>query len=160
MRAPHKGTEAFLRMALEVETDDCILWPYSVDSCGYGQARVKGTNITAHRAICMMAHGKPPFFDAQAAHYKCGNTRCINKRHIRWSTVTTNHDDKRRHGTMTQGERHPRARFSEQDVLDIVASPLGPSDLGRKYGCDKAVIHSIKSGKTWSWLTGIQRKAA
>lgn len=159
MRAPHRGTEAFIKQALEYEGDECLLWPYSVDSSGYGQARIAGVNMTAHRAVCIQAHGEPPFEGAQAAHYKCGNSRCVTKAHLRWSTVTVNHDDKRRHGTMTQGERHPRARFTEEQILAIATSDLGPTELGKIHNCDKAVIYSIRSGRTWSWLTGI-RKAA
>lgn len=156
--AAHGDTEAFIRASLLVETDDCIEWPFA-KNLGYGLASIDGETVAAHRATCILAHGPPPFEGAQAAHYKCGNQGCINKRHLRWSTIELNHDDKRRHGTMTQGERHPRSRFTEEEVLAIAASPLGPAALGLQYGCDRAVIGSIKSGRTWSWLTGI-RKAA
>lgn len=159
--AARKGEgEALLRATLGVGGEACILWPFGVDSAGYGQATLDGKKVAAHRAVCILAHGPPPFEDAQAAHYRCGNRLCINEDHIRWSDIETNHDDKRRHGTMTQGERHPRAGFSEADVLQIANDNRSLSEIARERGVSKQAIYAIKVGKTWSWLTGIKRKAA
>jgi len=160
MRAPHGGTELFVRSALDYEGDECLLWPYSLDSGGYGQARIDGQNTAAHRAVCILAHGEPPFPDAQAAHYKCGDTRCINKRHLRWSTVEQNHDDKRRHDTMTRGERHPRAAFTRDEVLQIANDSRSLAAIARERGVSKNCVKSIRDGRTWSWLTGIKPKVA
>lgn len=159
MRAPHKGTEAFVHYALTYEGNKCLIWPYALDTGGYGQAYIDGKRVAAHRALCIMAHGEPPFEGAQAAHYRCGDTRCMNKRHIRWSTIELNHDDKRRHGTMTRGEIHPKAKLTEAEVLSIIEDRRGLTELAHVYGCTKQSIRAIKLGINWSWLTGIKRAA-
>ena len=158
--AGHGDGEAFIRESLNNETDECIEWSFSRGTGGYGQATVDGQKIAAHRATCILAHGPPPFEGAQAAHYKCGNSGCINKRHLRWSTIELNHDDKRRHDTMTRGERHPRAAFTKDEVLAIANDNRSLIVVARERGVSKTAIKSIRDGRTWGWLTGIQRKAA
>lgn len=158
--AARKGEgEVWLRSQLGAGGDACILWPFGIDSAGYGQASLDGEKIAAHRAMCILAHGPPPFDGAQAAHYRCGNRRCINEDHLRWSDIETNHDDKRRHGTMTRGERHPRSAFTEAEVLQIANDNRSAAEIAREHGVTTQAIYGIRSGKTWSWLTGI-RKAA
>lgn len=151
-------TEAFIRQVVLQETDGCIIWPYAHGV--YGYANVDGKRVLAHRAVCILAHGPPPFPKAQAAHYKCGNELCMNKRHIRWSTVELNHDDKRRHGTMSRGERHPHTKLTNADVLAIASDKRGPSAIARERDVPLQIVERIRSGETWSWLTGIKRKAA
>lgn len=158
-QAEHGETEALLRAYIGHEGDECLIWPFALDTGGYGQASLSGERMAAHRAMCLLAHGEPPFPTAQAAH-SCGRPECFNQQHIRWATVAANHDDKRQHGTMTQGEKHPRAGFTEAEVLAIASSDSGLTELARKHGCTKQAIYGIRTGKTWSWLTGIKPKAA
>lgn len=154
---PNGETEAFIRRAILQETDDCIIWPYAHGV--YGYATVEGKQVLAHRAACILAHGPPPFPKAEAAHYRCGNELCINKRHLRWSTIEQNHDDKRRHGTMSRGEKHPQTDLTNAQVLAIATDKRGPSKIAKDHGVSLQVVERIRRGETWSWLTGI-RKAA
>ncbi len=48
------------------------------------------------------------------------------------------------------GERHPNAKLTQQQVDEIRASRMGPSELGRLYGVSKATISLIRSGKLWT----------
>lgn len=85
----------FLKEALAVVTSDCVEWPFYKLARGYGRL---GDGKSAHRAMCIMAHGAPPFDGAQAAH-NCGNASCVNPAHLRWATAKENEEDKYRHGT-------------------------------------------------------------
>lgn len=90
------GTKAaaFLKEVVASPTEACVLWPYYRTSRGYGRLGDK----SAHRMMCIMAHGDPPFEGAQAAHW-CGNASCVNPAHLRWATQKENEEDKYRHGT-------------------------------------------------------------
>lgn len=44
---------------------------------------------------------------------------------------------------------HPNAKLTEQQVVEIRASRLGPSALAKVYAVSKASISLIKSGKSW-----------
>lgn len=93
----------FVNWALEQETDCCLIWPFKSrtgPNLEYGSLSKGQSEFgrRAHRVICGMAHGKPPTPEHHAAH-GCGNSLCMNKRHVRWATADENMQDKVAHGT-------------------------------------------------------------
>lgn len=58
-----------------------------------------------------------------------------------------------------KGERHPGSKLTEDDVLEIVAAAecgeYTITSIARAYGISTTNVRAIISGKTWSWLTGI-----
>lgn len=151
--ASRGAREAFLRQHATADTNDCILWPFGLDSDGYGQMQIDGTSMTASRAMCILAHGEPPFPDAQSAH-RCTAHACINPNHLRWATVVENHADKRAHGTMAEGERHGRAKLSREAALEVLRGGTSDVDAARKAGCSEANIRAIRARRTWRCLDG------
>jgi hypothetical protein len=155
-----------MRFLLEVVVpyngDDCLQWPYSRNK-GYGQIVVNGASMGVHRYVCTLCHGEPPLPESQAAH-SCGNGKlgCVNPKHLRWATIRENQLDRLEHGTDIRGEKHPRARLSIADVLDIralKASGAKGIEIARKYGVTAANISQICSGKKWGWLEeGLENK--
>lgn len=156
--------QKFLDDALSYESDECLIWPFSVTgkrdrvgrSGGYGQLRINKKLVLAHNLICERAHGPRPTFLHQAAH-ECGTQRCINKRHLSWKTPEGNAADKHRHGRIggLRGQQNPAARLSDSQVREIKAAlakggPLGfQNELARKYGVSKVYISAVKTGKRW-----------
>src|SRR5258708_608706 len=90
---------AFLLKSLSHEGEECLIWPFSCCTAGYGNFMANKKRGLAHREMCRMAHGEPPTPDHHAAH-SCGNRRCINPRHISWKTQSDNQLDRRQHGTV------------------------------------------------------------
>lgn len=91
--------QKFVEEALLTETDECILWPYSKDSDGYGWCLLEGKSRAVHRYVCEKEHGPPEGDSNQSAH-SCGIPNCINKKHLRWATRSENMMDKHIHLTM------------------------------------------------------------
>lgn len=94
----------FLNWAAKQDVDYCLLWPYR-SRCGpnqeYGQIN-KGLSShgrRAHRVVCALAHGDPPTPDHHAEHL-CGNSLCVNPKHLKWSTPLENQNRKKEHGTV------------------------------------------------------------
>lgn len=92
---------AFLEQHVNHGSDECLIWPWEesrIDQ-GYARASFRGQVMGAHRAMCIMAHGDPPFPKAEAAH-SCGNGHmaCVNPRHLRWATRAENMADVKLHG--------------------------------------------------------------
>lgn len=90
------------------------------------------------------------------------NTRLDN---LRWDTKKSNHNDRRRHGTIVNGERHHAAKLTVADVRRIFAlhaDGLLPHEIGKVIGRVGANhIGEIIKGRKWKhWREHEQEKAA
>lgn len=134
------------------ESDDCLFWPYS-QRRGYPTMRVNGQMKAVHRLICEEKHGPPPADKPMAAH-SCSNGHlgCCNYRHLRWADALENAADKTAHGRPTQGESHPMARLSENDVRQIRAlrSTMRTVEIAKRFGVSTSSVERIVSRKAWS----------
>lgn len=146
-----------LEQMLAMETGDCVIWPLSKDTHGYGQINDtdKGRPVGVHRVICQKAHGEPPTPAHQAAH-SCGRGHfgCCNKRHLRWATRVDNESDKDDHGTRLRGVLCWNAKLSEDDVRAIRGAKgrVHYEELAGRYGVSKSHINNIQARKSWAWL--------
>lgn len=139
------ATRKFIEQALVTETDDCIIWPFSLDQRGYPQAKDKVGQFKPHRRICELAHGAPPTAKHHAAH-ECGNRPCLNKRHLRWATPQENEHDKYLHGG-----RRGRRLLDDESVRSIrarVASGEQMKNLAAEHGISGKAVSKIVH-----WLT-------
>lgn len=145
--------EYFWSVVIPYRGADCLLWPFGLFSNGYGQIRKDGVASGVHRLVCESAHGNPPTPEHEAAH-SCGNRRCCNPAHIRWATATENMADRDHHGTELFGERHGRAKLSNDDVIEIrrLSGHVKQSDLAAKFGVAQATISKIVRREKWRHL--------
>ena len=86
---------AYFEAMLLVETDECILWPYTV-SAGYGQVWVDGIYIGVHVLACTRTFGACPPDKQEVAHWCRRQKACFNPRHLRWATYVENMADRKR----------------------------------------------------------------
>lgn len=133
----------------------CLIWPFARFASGSAQVRFRGRSNRASRAMCILAHGEPPFEGAQAAH-SCGNDHlgCVNPQHLRWDTAKGNCADRVRHGTENRGERQWGSKLTAQDVREI--RRLAGSELQRvtaaRFGVSRQAVTDILAGRSWYWL--------
>lgn len=60
-----------------------------------------------------------------------------------------------------RGMANGRNRLTEEDVLFIFnEKTMSQTALAKKFGITQAAINHIKSGHTWSWLTGGKKTEA
>ena len=148
----HGEQASALESATQSQTDECIIWPFSIADNGYGltgSAIAKG----AHRAVCLLAHGEPPTPEHEVAH-SCNVRACINPRHVRWATHIENEADKIIHDTLLRGERNPQAKLTERDVLAIRAMEgrFYLREAAARFGISISTAHRIWRREVWSWL--------
>ena len=152
---PPKVTSSDLILAaLRCVSDDCLVWPMSVNRDGYGKARFKGKQGAAHRFVCEQANGPRPFISAQAAH-SCRNPRCYNPKHIRWATPLSNSEDKKDHGTVLFGDAHPRAKInslSASQIIDLYAGKMPIAEIAKLMQCSYGAAYMICKNQTWKHL--------
>lgn len=139
---------AWIKEHCDHDGDKCLMWPFGVSSGGYGYFQHGKGTYRAHREMCRLANGEPPFPEAHAAH-SCGVRECVNPSHLRWATARENMADKRLHGTHNSGSLNGMSKLTEAEAAAIKQSNWPTSRLARYYGISASVVSSIRSGKAW-----------
>ena len=133
----------WLAPAVLIRTDDCIPWPFSLTSMGYPSG-------AAHVTACEHRNGPRP--EGMEAAHTCGNSQCVNPRHLEWKTPRANAFDR-----ITHGSRFPlippdtdadpirsaiRRRYADGDVTQ--------QQLADEYGISQATVSRYLHGYVYS----------
>lgn len=153
-RTPEGSTVEFMRtVALSISTDECVRWPFGLDSKGYGRFSLNKKSIGAHQMACEHHNGPRPHAGLDAAH-KCGNRWCINPRHLRWATKAENALDRVEHGTHNRGSRNAGAKLTEDQARQIKAlrGTASYAQVAGMFGVSMTTVRKIMLGLKWAWL--------
>lgn len=131
----------------------CWLWTKATYGRGYGSMFLTKTGgprtIKAHRFSWELHNGPIP--DGLHVLHKCDVRTCVNPDHLYLGDNTQNIKDRMERGPKTglAGEKHLKAKLSEQNVRDIRLSELPTSILAKKYNVKNCTIRNVKRRKTW-----------
>jgi hypothetical protein len=118
--------------------------------CGYKVVSIAGMNRYVHALVLEAFVGpRPEGFDAC---HNNGNKTDNRLENLRWDTKSANSLDKRRHGTMLRGEKHPKNKLTEVQAREILASPEMGVALAAKYGVSECTVCEIRTGRKWKHL--------
>jgi len=159
-RQVEKGShERWLRANIGYDGHDCLIWPFSSRSNGYGVASLQSKGLmAAHRFMCILVNGEPPTPKHVSAH-SCnnGNKGCVSPLHVRWATHVENSADRYAHGTMMIGDKNPNTKLTKNQALEIYASSEKVDEIAKRYNVTVGCVAGIKKGANWAWLTGHKR---
>ena len=102
-----------------------------------------------HRKIMRVHH--VPLAGLDVRHL-CGNRWCENFEHLTVGTRADNMRDALKHGTVSNGERHVRAKVTEDDVIEIRRRRNAGETLTSiavDYEVNMTAIHKIATGFHW-----------
>jgi hypothetical protein len=161
VKTPH---QRFIEKYVVDQTTGCWNWTGCTDDYGYGNFRVNGVTVKAHRWINEYLRGPIPTGILVCHH--CDNPRCVNPSHLFRGTHHDNNWDallkgRNRWGTgpcpskSNPGEKHPRAticdatatlirlKASEGDTIRSIAS---------EFHVSHDIVRKIVTRKTWKHL--------
>lgn len=126
--------------------EECLLWPFG--KCrGYGQLKWDGKIRRATRVMCELAHGEAPTQQHHAAH-SCGNSECINPRHLSWKTPSENQLDKREHGRFYKDGARKLLSYADAEKIRSLAGSMTQDAIAKQFGVSRRNIGAILTGKT------------
>ena len=121
----------------------------------YISLRHDGRNDSAHRIIWEYCNGPVP--SGHVVCHKCDNPRCVNPDHLFTGTQKDNIRDATRKGRRAVGEKHPMAKLTGEQVIEIkkkLKQGMSYRKIGRLYGVTQCPIYGIAKGKIWKNVKG------
>lgn len=141
----------------------CWIWPGRVNDAGYGVFECGGRkNRTRHRAhvVSYEIHiGK--VIPGLVVRHECDNPPCVRPDHLLLGTqleniqdtVSRNRQSKGlHHGDKYRGERHPRAKLTDADVLTIrkMANQISRTEIASHFNVSVSTIARVVQHRAWT----------
>lgn len=137
---------------------ECWEWTGYKHRFGYGMISRVGSGhalLTAHRVSWEFSNG--PIQNGLHVLHKCDNPPCCNPSHLFLGTHADNMADAHTKGRLSfpvmRGESNPKAKLTEEQVIDIrkryAAGGITIRKLAAEYGVTFAPVQLILAGKTW-----------
>ena len=135
---------------------ECWEWTRGRNQHGYGQLRVAGRMVYAHRLAYQLGVG--PISDGMHVLHKCDNPRCVNPADLSLGTRSQNMQECSQRGRARipkpekLGEENGAAKLREVDVRSIrrlLAAGWRQRAIAERFGVSQQTVANIKSGKAW-----------
>ncbi len=134
----------------------CWIWNGDIRpsrSGEYGDIRVRGKHIRAHRAAWMIERGPIP--DNFVVGHECDNPRCVNPLHLFIGTQRENILDMNKKGRQARGEWNGNSTFSEDEIRSIrtrYSNGETQKEIGATFGVRQTTISRIVTGRSWKHI--------
>ena len=144
------------RVALPNERG-CRLWTGSAAGSRpehrYGKLVFNGRRRQAHAVAWELTNGTVP--DKESVLHKCDVTLCCEPSHLFTGTDKINAEDRNAKGRQARGERHGRAKLTEEDLPEIrrqVAAGSSQRKVAKKFNIAQITVSRVVRRETWVWL--------
>ncbi len=138
----------------------CRLWTGYKDG-NHGRFDIaERKKMSTHRAAYEIAHNVELRPEIHVLHL-CANTLCTNPSHLVIGDAQDNANQKVNAGRSLSGDKHPKAKMCKETVIAIAeAMKKGwkNSQIIAEFKCSKDIVKDIRSGDSWSSVTGIKKK--
>lgn len=138
---------------------NCWNWHRGKSAAGYGQCYFNGKRVYAHRLAKVifdnLDHSLLSDPNIVVLH-ECDNPACVNPAHLRVGTQIDNVIDRDIKGRVRHGSKHPVAKLTESDVLEIRSMvrrrkelSLHKQDIAKCYNISPSTLTAIINRTTW-----------
>jgi hypothetical protein len=125
---------------------ECWPWVGAIHKDGHGQY----DGFPAHRMVYQALYGPLP--DDVVVRHTCDNPPCCNPRHLITGSHADNVADRVARDRSAKGQRNGRAKLTEQQAKEIIASPHTHAYLAMVYNVSRDTVKKIRAGKLWKHL--------
>jgi hypothetical protein len=115
----------------------CWHWAGAINGDGYGNMKVGGVALGAHRISYELHHSPIP--DGMHVMHKCDNPACVNPAHLKLGTHLDNMKD-----MYSKGRRKAAAKLSSDDVKQVVNGNASAKVLSLVFGVSSARINQLR----------------
>lgn len=133
--------------------DECWEWKAYSPNGRYGGFKINSQRKLAHIISYELENGPVP--DGLFVLHTCDNTKCVNPKHLYTGTREQNMKDMYDRGRDRHvfGEKHGRAKLTEEQVIDVLNSPyISSQKLADSLGVSYYTIWEIRTGRSWKHL--------
>lgn len=137
------------------KTEYCWIWTGATNRAGYAVMRYSpefGNKQASHIAVEIYRPDDIRPSEKHGIMHSCDNPICVNPEHLSWGTDAENHADKVMKGRQNKGERHPLAKLSMEDVVEIKrlhSEGMTQRKLSEIYDISNQQISRIINNKRW-----------
>ncbi len=136
------------------QSGDCWEWLAYKDKDGYGNFKVGGKSVQAHRYIFEV--GGPPIPSGMCVCHTCDNPSCVNPDHLWLGTQEENLKDMakkgRARGGRNLGSKNGNAKLTEEQVKAIRGLYGTNAKISRQIGMSYAQITRIRDRTSWTHI--------
>ena len=152
---PHQITDAqrYIQDRSKPTASGCWEWQQSRDTHGYPQSTFKGRKITGNRLSYAAFKGSITF---KVVRHTCDNRACVNPDHLILGSEADNSADMVERERQAYGERNGSANLSAEQAIAILKDSRTCREIAADYGVWKGTVSAIKTGRTWSKITGVR----
>lgn len=126
----------------------------TLNKSGYLYTMLRGKkNVRVHKLVLEAFVGACP--PGMETRHLDGNRKNNELSNLCYGTRRKNFEDKKRHGTDNAGGRHPMAKISEDDAIDILWLQRHGADartIAESYGVCTEQVRRIRAGTRWAHL--------
>lgn len=146
---------AWLTSAISAhESNECLDWPFTIFTDGYGRVQHLGKQVSAQRAAFYLVHGRYP---EPCGRHTCDRPKCVNPSHIVEGTQQQNIQDMIDRKRFPKGTSYPNAKLTDELVRQMRSEyvpgsrkGLGTSGaIARRYGIDHKNCWNILNRRAW-----------
>jgi hypothetical protein len=125
------------------DASGCWLWAAALQTKGYGQFTLQGSEMLAHRAAWILNYGAIP--DGLFVCHRCDVRRCVNPAHLFLGTNRDNLRDsasKGRGAHMNRTDTNGPLKLSEVDRAEIIClrGKLPMSVIARRFDTSRSSV--------------------
>lgn len=138
------------------KSGECWLWTARRASGRYGQFRLCGKFLTAHRVSYEIHHGSIP--TGLFVLHSCDNPLCVNPSHLRAGTAQENAQDREARGRHPHPRKQrvpkgpPPAKLTPEAVVEIRRCALlkeSTNSIARRFKVSPKTVRNVLQGKLW-----------